>query len=74
MAEETLDGVPQDDTEAIAWYRLASEQTHAEAQVSVGVEIRHGLGRPARSMAASSWLSTAWLPNKVSHERREISA
>ena len=29
-------GVPQDDAEAVAWYRLAAEQGHAHAQLSLG--------------------------------------
>ena len=30
-------GVPEDDTEAVKWYRKAAEQGHAEAQNSLGV-------------------------------------
>ena len=30
------EGVPQDDAEAVAWFRLAAEQGHADAQNNLG--------------------------------------
>ena len=32
----TGEGVPQDDSEAVTWYRLAAEQGHALAQATLG--------------------------------------
>ena len=39
-------GVPQDDTEAVKWYRKAAEQGHAEAQNNLGVMYLNGRGVP----------------------------
>jgi TPR repeat protein len=30
-------GVPQDDKQAVKWYRLAAEQGHANAQYNLGL-------------------------------------
>ena len=37
-------GVPQDDAEAVRWYRLAAEQGHAVAQFVLGVSSDDGGG------------------------------
>lgn len=36
-AYEKGQGVPQDDAQALAWYRKAAEQGHAKAQYNLGV-------------------------------------
>ena len=41
-------GVPEDEVEAVAWYRLAAEQGHAGAQGNLGVIVRQRLGRAGR--------------------------
>jgi len=38
-------GVPQDDVEAVAWYRQAAEQGYADAQFNLGVMYADGEGR-----------------------------
>jgi uncharacterized protein len=38
-------GVPQDDAQAVAWYRKAAEQGYAAAQVNLGV--MYANGKPA---------------------------
>ena len=51
---DTGEGVPQDDAEAVRWYRLSAEQGHAGAQYSTsGVCVRH------RSRACRSMMSEA---------------
>ena len=30
------EGVPEDDAEAVRWYRLAADQGHADAQYNLG--------------------------------------
>ena len=37
-------GVPQDDKEAVKWYRLAAEQEHADAQYNLGLMYDKGIG------------------------------
>ena len=32
------EGVPENDTEAVKWYRLAAEQGHAVAQFHLGIK------------------------------------
>jgi TPR repeat protein len=39
-------GVPQDDAEAVRWYRKAAEQGDAEAQGKLGVMYANGRGVP----------------------------
>jgi hypothetical protein len=39
-------GVPQDDVEAVRWYRLAADQGHANAQYNLGVMYDIGAGVP----------------------------
>ena len=40
-------GVPQDDAEAVAWYRRAAEQGDADAQFQLGVGVRRWSRRHA---------------------------
>ena len=35
-------GVPQDDAEAVKWYRMAAEQGDADAQFNLGCDVRNG--------------------------------
>ncbi len=44
-------GVAKDDAEAVRWYRLAAEQGHAVAQVSLGKILLHGGVGVARDRA-----------------------
>ena len=48
-------GVPPDEREAAAWYRLAAERGHAPAQFNLGV--RHGQGR---GVEANDGLAAWW--------------
>ena len=52
-------GVPQDDAEAMRWYRLAAEQGLAAAQGSLGVMYSTGYGVLQDSVSAHMWLNLA---------------
>ena len=39
-------GVPQDDSEAVTWYRQAADQGHAAAQYNLALMYRNGEGVP----------------------------
>ena len=49
-------GVPQDDSEAVKWYRKAAERGHAAAQYKLGVMYRKGEGVPQDDSEAVKWL------------------
>ena len=48
-------GVPQDDAEAVRWYRLAAEQGQALAQYNLGVMYANGRGIPQDDVEAVRW-------------------
>ena len=52
-------GLPQDDAEAVKWYRKAAEQGHALAQSNLGVMYRDGLGVPQDDALAHMWFDLA---------------
>ena len=52
-------GVPQDDVEAVAWYRKAAEQGLANAQFSLGEMYREGRSVPQDDAEAVAWFRTA---------------
>ena len=47
--------VPQNDHNAIKWYRKAAEQGHAEAQFKVGLLYEKGRGLPRHYGKAAEW-------------------
>ena len=51
----TGEGVPEDDAEAVRWYRLAADQGHVEAQYSLGVAYADGRGVPEDTAEALRW-------------------
>ena len=51
------DGVPQNDAEAVKWWRKAAEQGHAKAQNNLGVMYLRGTGVPANAAKAYMWIS-----------------
>ena len=53
------EGVPQDDVEAVSWYRLAADQGLAEAQHNLGVMYDNGEGVPQDDVAAVRWFRLA---------------
>ena len=56
---ETGRGVPQDETEAVRWYRLAAEQGDAEAQFNLGAMYANGRGVPQDDVTAHMWCNLA---------------
>ena len=52
-------GVPQDDAEAVNWYRKAAEQGHADAQFNLGVKYAGGRGVPEDYAMAYAWFNVA---------------
>jgi len=53
------DGVPENDAEAVRWYRLAAEQGHARAQSNLGFMYDNGDGVPQNNLRAYVWFSVA---------------
>ncbi len=52
-------GVPQDDKEAVKWYRKAAEQGYALAQYGLGLMCYEGKGVPQDDVQAHLWLNLA---------------
>jgi TPR repeat protein len=48
-------GVPQDDAEAVKWYRKAAEQGDANAQYNLGQGYGDGQGVPQDHAEAVKW-------------------
>jgi TPR repeat protein len=62
-------GVPQDDAEAVRWYRLSAEQGVARAQVNLGVMYGNGEGVPQDDVEAHMWFNLA--ASRMTGEDRE---
>ena len=52
-------GVPEDDAEAVRWYRMAAEQGNAEAQLWLGRKYVIGKGIPRDNAEAVRWYRMA---------------
>lgn len=52
-------GIPENDAEAVKWYRKAAEQGHASAQGNLGVMYANGDGVPENYIKAYQWYSLA---------------
>jgi uncharacterized protein len=52
-------GVPQNYSEAMKWYRLAADQGNAAAQTALGVVYASGLGVPQDQAKAVEWTRKA---------------
>ena len=52
-------GVPQDDAEAVLWYRKAAEEGHAGAQINLGNAYATGEGVPKDDTEAYKWFNLA---------------
>ena len=52
---ETGEGVPQNDTEAVRWFRMSAERGFALAQVSLGLMYANGRGVPQNDTEAVRW-------------------
>ena len=49
------DGIPENDAEAVKWYRLAAEQGYLKAQFNLGVMYKKGDGIPENDLEAVKW-------------------
>ena len=52
-------GVPEDDAEAVRWYRLSADQGFADAQLNLGVMYANGRGVLKDSVLAHMWSNIA---------------
>jgi hypothetical protein len=52
-------GVPQDQVEAVRWYRKAAEQGNAQGQYNLGLMYRQGIGTPQDNAEALRWFRKA---------------
>ena len=53
------EGVPEDDAEAVRWYRMAADQGHAKAQYNLGLMYYEGKGVPVNYVTAYAWWNIA---------------
>ena len=66
-------GVPENDAEAVKWYRLAAEQGDAYAQSNLGGMYYYGEGVPENYLAAYVWYSvSAAKGNQIAKNNIEI--
>ena len=56
---DTGDGVPENDAEAVKWYRLAAEQGNTNGQLNLGVMYANGEGVPQNNVRAHMWWSVS---------------
>ncbi len=62
-------GVPQDDAEAVRWYRRAAEQGYARAQFNLGLMYRKGQGVLRDYVQAHKWISLAAAQGEESYRK-----
>ena len=53
------DGVPENNAEAVKWYRKAADQGDADAQSNLGIMYANGDGVPENDVGAYVWWSMA---------------
>ena len=53
------EGVPEDDAEALKWFRLAADQGNARAQFNLGNMYYEGDGVPRNDVTAYAWWNIA---------------
>ncbi len=67
------EGVPEDDAEAVRWYRLAAEQGGALAQSNLGFMYASGNGVPEDLVFAYMWFTlSAAQGNETAQSNNEI--
>ena len=67
-------GVPQDDAEAVKWYRKAADQGYALAQTNLGIMYDDGRGVPQDYVQAHMWFNLAVAAAGNSAMARDIAA
>ena len=69
------EGVPEDNAEAVRWYRLGAEQGYALAQSNLGFMYANGDGVPEDDVTAYAWLNIAAAQGQPSaNEGKELVA
>ncbi len=69
------EGVPQDDEQAVSWFRKAAEQGYAPGQNYLGILYEKGRGVPKDDTQAAAWYrKAATQGHKVAQERLEYLA
>ena len=69
------EGIPEDDAEAVRWYRKAAEQGDASAQLNLGVMYAKGEGVSGDRVQAYAWFSIAAAQGEeLAQENKEIIA
>ena len=63
------EGVPQDNGEAVKWYRKAAQQGNAKAQFNLALMYDEGRGVPQDYVAAYKWFNLA--ASRLTGETRE---
>ncbi len=66
------DGVPQNDAEALKWYRKAAEQGYAKAQGRLGFMYGTGRGVPRNYDQAYMWLILEALRLPSGRQREDV--
>ena len=67
------EGVPENNAEAVRWYRLAAEQGYARAQSNLGFMYSNGEGVPQNNVRAYIWYSVAAAQgNETARTNRDI--
>lgn len=60
MYQDGTGGVPEDDAEAVKWYRQAADQGHADAQFTLGdMYLKGAEGVPQDFVEAYAWFNVA---------------
>ena len=67
-------GVPEDDAEAVRWYRMAAEQGHADAQFNPGNRYANGEGVVQDDVHAYLWLNLAAAVSQGDKRARRVKA
>jgi len=65
-------GVPENDQEAVKWYRKAADQGDAYAQVNLGFMYAKGEGVPKDYIKAYFWWNIAAVTDQKARENRDI--
>ena len=67
-------GIPQDDAEAVQWWRLAADEGLAAAQSNLGFMYANGRGVPQDYVEAHMWYSLAGAQNSGEDRARSVEA
>ena len=66
------EGVPQDHSLAVFWYRKAAEKGHAEAQINLGINYENGVGVAKDEIEAYAFLNLAGMTDEAARKRLSV--